>query len=247
MYSIDIWLYTLVSVILVSLVSLIGIFTLTLKEKRFRELLHYFVAFSVGALFGDAFIHLIPEAYETYEPITTSLGIIAGILIFFLVEKVIHWRHCHEEKHVHAFAYVNLIGDALHNFIDGIVIATSFIVSVPAGIATTVAVVVHEIPQEIGDFAILLKAGMTKFQALKFNFLSALAAIVGAVLTLAFATDYLTQYLVPLAIGSFIYLAGSDLVPQLHEESTDLKHTLLHIACMALGVAIMLAVKLYFG
>lgn len=262
MSSFEVWIFTLGSVLVISLISLVGVFLLGLKEKQLSSILTLLVAFSIGALFGDAFIHLLPEAFEKFDSTLTSISVLVGVFAFFILERFIHWHHCHDTHvcsvdckaeceahfhHVHVFGYVNLVGEAVHNFVDGIVIATSFIVSVPVGVATTIAVIFHEIPQEIGDFAVLLKAGFSKIDALKFNFLSALFAVVGAVATLIFATGQLTQFLVPFAAGSFIYLAGSDLVPHLREDKKhSLKTTILHVACMALGSLVMLGLKLYF-
>lgn len=219
-----IWLYTLISVFIVSLVSLVGVFTLSLKKEKLYKILIYFVSLSAGTLMGDAFIHLIPEAYkETQSSTIVSISILAGIFLFFILEKVLHWRHCHEEPcvdHPHPFSYVILTGDAFHNFIDGLIIAASFIVSIPIGIATATAVIFHEIPHEIGNFASLLYGGFAIKKALLYNFISALAAILGAILVLSINTNLnLTNFLIPFAAGGFIYIAGTDLIPELHKHN----------------------------
>ncbi|PIP28118.1 MAG: ZIP family metal transporter [Candidatus Moranbacteria bacterium CG23_combo_of_CG06-09_8_20_14_all_35_22] len=217
------WIYTIVSVFIISLISLVGVFALSIDQKKLYKVLIYLVSFSAGTLMGDAFLHLIPEAFENSQnTIEISFSILGGILIFFLIEKIIRWRHCHEEpceQHPHPFSYVILIGDSIHNFIDGMIIATSFLVSVPLGIATTTAVIFHEIPQEIGDFASLIYAGFSRAKALFFNFLTALTAILGAIVILAINlnTADLTAFLVPFAAGGFIYIAGTDLIPELHK------------------------------
>src|SRR3989344_3393481 len=158
--------YILISVLAVSLISFIGVFTLGLNVKRMRKVLIYLVSLSAGTLLGDAFLHLLPEISEEGFAVSSSLLVLGGIGLFFVLEKIIHWRHCHgnvtEEKHIHPFAYVNLVGDAFHNFIDGIIIASSYFVSVPVGVATTIAVATHEIPQEIGDFGVLIHGGFSK-------------------------------------------------------------------------------------
>ena len=177
-----VWIYTLASVFIISLISLIGIFTLSIKIKRLNEALLYMVSFSAGALFGDAFIHLLPETVEEYGfGIKTSLFVILGITFSFVVEKFIHWHHCHDlecKEHSHQpFVYMNLFGDGVHNFIDGLIIGASYLVSIPVGIATTVAVVLHEIPQEIGDFGVLVHGGFSKAKALFYNFLIGLTKL----------------------------------------------------------------------
>src|SRR3989344_1612613 len=217
--------YALTSVFIVSLISFIGLVTLAINARRLKGILIYLISFSAGALFGDAFIHLLPEAVAKHGfSLSISLSILGGILLFFMLEKVVHWQHCHlpiTSEHVHPFAYMNLIGDGLHNFIDGIIIAASYTVSVPAGIATTLAVILHEIPQEIGDFGVLLHGGFTRAQALWVNFLSALTAVVGAIV--AFwaigIVEQIEAIVVPIAVGGFIYIAGSDLIPELHKET----------------------------
>ncbi|MDP4007559.1 MAG: ZIP family metal transporter [Candidatus Peregrinibacteria bacterium] len=236
--SSNIWLYSIVSVSIVSLISLVGLFTLSIKVKHLQRVLMFFVSFAAGALLGDAFLHLIPEASAEFGfGLSTSISILAGIVIFFVIERFIHFQHCHHieeiqncdsshhEPHVHVFAKMNLIGDSVHNFIDGMVIAASFIVSKEVGIATTLAVVLHEIPQEIGDFAVLIHGGFTRTRALVMNFITALFAVLGAVLTLVLSERIggVEEYLVPIAAGGFIYIACSDLIPELHKESSRVK------------------------
>jgi zinc and cadmium transporter len=247
----QIWLYSILSVLLVSLISFVGILTLSLKAKNLKTILIYLISFSAGALLGDAFIHLIPEAAEKSGfTLNLSAYILAGIAIFFILEKVINWQHCHrhvlEEGHIHPFAYTNLVGDGLHNFLDGIIIAASFLISIPAGIATTLAVILHEIPQEIGDFGVLLHAGFTKSKALLLNFASALVAILGAVITFVFANqiENIELILVPIAAGGFIYIASSDLIPELHKDSDKLSKSLLQLIAFLLGIAVMAALLL---
>ncbi len=240
-----VWIYALLSVIVVSLVSLIGLFTLSLSDKKLDKILIYFVSFSVGALFGDVFIHLIPEIAESGFTINSSLYILFGILFSFIVEKFFQWRHCHNpltKEHVHTFAKMNLVGDMLHNFIDGLIIGVSYLVSVPVGIASTIAIVFHEIPQEIGDFGVLLKGGFSKFKALVMNFVTALTAVLGAVVALLLSSKIggMVDFLIPFAAGSFIYIAGSDLIPELHKEDAhDEKKALLQMIMFVLGIIVM--------
>jgi len=244
-----VWAYTILSVILVSLVSLVGVITLTLKDKTFKKIIIYLVSFSAGALFGGAFIHLLPEAFEKSSSLYVSSGVLAGIVTFFVIERFIHWRHCHLEttkQHVHPVGFLNLFGDGVHNFIDGLIIAAAYIISIPIGIITTIAVLLHEIPQEIGDFGILVHAGFSKKRALFFNFLSAIAAIVGAVVGLAIGaySQNITLFMIPFAAGGFIYIAGSDLIPELHRDvcvSPLISRTIWQFAAFLLGIAIMFA------
>ena len=244
----QIWLYSLISVFVVSLISLIGILTLSVNIKKLRYVLIYLISFSAGTLLGDAFIHLLPEAIENFGlTLNISLSILSGIILFFILEKIIHWQHCHgtitENHHIHPFAYMNLVGDALHNFLDGIIIAASYLISVPAGVATTLAVIFHEIPQEIGDFGVLIHGGFSKSKALAVNFLSALFAVLGAILTLWLGSTIqnLESILVPLAIGGFIYIASSDLIPQLHKHADTIGKSLLQLLTFILGIAVMVA------
>lgn len=242
-----IWFYSLVSVIIVSFVSIIGVFFLSLNEKRLKKILIYFVSFSAGALFGDVFIHLLPEAVETTGfDLNLSLSVLTGIGVSFLIEKIICWRHCHmpiTDNHVHRFAYMNLFGDIFHNFIDGLTIAISYLVSIPVGVATTVAVILHEIPQEIGDFGVLLHGGFSKWKAIGYNFLTATTAIAGALagLALSFYVENLTFFLIPFAAGNFIYIAGSDLIPELHKEIRFTKG-ILQLLFFILGIGIMIGI-----
>ena len=242
----NIWLYTIISVLIISLISLVGVLALSVDQKKLYKVLIYLVSFSAGTLMGDAFLHLIPEAFESLEgdsAMKISFSILAGILIFFLIEKIVHWRHCHKEpcaEHPHPFSYVILFGDAIHNFIDGMIIATSFLVSIPVGIATTTAVIFHEIPQEIGDFASLVYAGFSRGKALFFNFITALTAVLGAVLILAINlnTANLTAFLVPFAAGGFIYIAGTDLIPELHKHRS-FKSSFWQTLAFILGISLM--------
>ena len=243
-----VWLNSLVSVFIVSILSLVGIFTLAVKKDNLEKVLLFFVSFSAGALFGGAFFHLLPEAVEQNGfVVEISLYLILGILVFFVLEKFIYWRHCHiptSKTHPHPVAFMNVIGDGLHNLIDGMIIAGSYLVSFPLGMATTIAVILHEIPQEIGDFGVLLHAGLSRTKALFFNFLSALMAVVGVVISLLIGAnlDGYLLFLLPVTAGGFIYIAGSDLIPELHKESRVSK-SLTQFAFIVLGVLVMAGMK----
>lgn len=246
---------SLASVILVSLISLIGLASISIKEEKLRKILIYLVSFSAGALLADAFIHLLPEAVkETGFTLKISIYILLGIGISFVIEKIIHWHHCHhthsaeclethhKQMQTQPFAKMNLIGDSVHNFIDGLIIGGSYLVSIPVGLASTLAVILHEIPQEIGDFGILLHGGYTRKRALFLNFITALTAIIGAIIAIAVnqIIPHLTEFLIPFAAGSFIYIAGSDLVPELHKE-TNAKKSIIQLLFSILGVLIMIS------
>ncbi len=241
----EIWLYTLGSVLLVSLLSLVGVFTLSLKMEKLQKILIYMISFAAGALLGDAFIHLLPEIFaECGFGIEISLYILAGVAASFVMEKIIHWRHCHHptcQDHPHPYAKMNLFGDLVHNLIDGIIIGASYLVSIPVGIATTLAVVFHEIPQEIGDFGILIHGGYSRKKALLLNFLIALSAVLGAIATLLIGAHLtnITHFLIPFAAGTFIYIATADLIPELHKE-VAIRRSLLQFFWFLLGICVML-------
>ena len=239
-------IYSLISVILVSLISFIGLVTLSINIKRLKKILLLLVSFSAGALLGDAFIHLLPEIIEEYGfTLNVSLYTIVGLLIFFVIEKFIYWRHCHvptSKEHPHPFAIVNLIGDGLHNFIDGLVIGASYLISIPVGIATTLAVILHEIPQEIGDFGVLVHGGFSINKALFYNFLSAIIAILGTIFSLYFSSFFenYNLFLIPLTAGGFIYIAASDLIPELHKE-VKISKSVMQLLGLICGVIIMIS------
>ena len=241
--------YSLASVIIVSLISLVGIFALSMNEKLLRKYLYLLVSLAVGALLGGAFIHLIPESFKQIDNSTqVSLEIIGGILFFFILEKFLHWHHHHgdacentKEGHIYPVGRMILIADGVHNFIDGIVIGAAYLVSIEAGVAATIAIILHEIPQEISDFGVLIHAGYTRARALWVNFLSALTAVLGtlAVLLSGSASENITVWLPPIAAGGFIYIAMSDLIPEMHKNKST-KESILQIITVLIGIGIML-------
>ncbi|HAQ02643.1 hypothetical protein A2467_00500 [Candidatus Nomurabacteria bacterium RIFOXYC2_FULL_36_8] len=243
------YLYAFISVLVVSLVSLVGVFSLSLKEEVLRKYINFFISLAIGALLGDAFIHIIPEAFNgNLGSNLSSILVIAGILLFFVIEKFIHWHHHGEDKdeeHIHPVGKLVLFTDGFHNLIDGAIIGASFLVSPHVGIATTIAVVLHEIPQEIGDFAVLIHAGYTKKRALWLNFLSALASILGLMIVFIFGNivDGVASIFIPIAAGGFIYIAVADLIPELHK-TKDIKHSIIQLCIIMLGVFSMLALLL---
>jgi len=244
----EIWFYSLLSVLLVSCISLIGLFTLSLKEEKLKKILLYLVSFSVGGLLGDAFIHILPEAIELNNKLSLAFYILFGIIISFVVEKFVQWRHCHiptSRQHPHPFALMNLIGDSVHNFIDGLIIGASYLTSLQVGVATTIAVILHEIPQEIGDFGVLIHGGFKRRKAIFLNFVTALTAVLGTMISLIIGSYVinLNGFLMPFAIGSFVYIASSDLIPELHKETKPIK-SFIQLIILVAGIGTMLLLLL---
>lgn len=250
----------LAGVFAVSLISFVGVFTLGLRQSLLNNILFGAVAFAAGTLISAAFFDLIPEALAAGEEAgigntQVRLFIIAGILVFFSIERFISWHHHHHmeakgeaHREVHAFTYLNLIGDGVHNFLDGTIIAASFVTDIPLGIATTIAIALHEIPQEIGDFGLLIYGGFSKAKALLFNFVSALMAVVGGVVGYVFLSQlgHLTIFLLAFAAGGFIYIATADLIPELHKESGIWK-SITQFALMVSGIALIFGIISVFG
>lgn len=252
------WMYALGAVLIVSLVSFAGLLTLALRESILKRLIFVLVGLAVGALFGDALVHLIPEALESgMGKVAVSIAVMSGIILFFALEKFLYWHHCHGEheescdtlaERDHAPKHLGsliLTADFIHNIVDGIIIGASFLLSVEVGIATTVAVVLHEIPQEIADFGLLIHAGWSRGKALLWNFFSALSAFLGvaAVLLLGAGAENLVPIAAAFTAGAFIYIAGSDLVPELHR-TEGFGRTVIQILAVALGFSLMLLLVL---
>ena len=243
----EVWISTLVSTIAVSAIAGIGILFFIVNYKFLKKIMFLLVSFAVGALLGNVFFHLLPEVFEEHHSQTLyGIVLLSGLLAFFVTERVFHWHHHHQlddeqdGHHVHSFGYVSLFADALHNFTDGVLIAAAWMTGPEIGMATTLAVMLHEIPQEISDFSILVHAGFTKRKALMFNLLSALTAVVGAVVTLLVgqAAEHITSYILPFAAGGFIYLACSDLIPELNKQ--PFKTLLIQLLAIAAGAALMI-------
>jgi len=230
------FIYALLATVIVSLMSFVGVLTLVLNRPLLEKLVMVLLSFAAGALIGSAFFHLLPESLEEGGPV--FFMVIMGIIVFFIIETYLHWYHCHAghiHKHGHKhkcpikpMGYLNLFGDGVHNFVDGMIVASAFMVDLRLGAITTLAVIFHEIPQELGDFGVLIYSGFTRGKALFFNFLSALTAVLGVVATYAFAANVegVTPYLVPFAAGGFLYIAMTDLMAELKEEENISKVTL---------------------
>jgi zinc and cadmium transporter len=231
------------------LIGLVGIFSLILSKKSLNKILLFLVAFSVGSLLGGAFFHLIPEAFEELKAIKTIVLIFIGIIAFYLIEKLLHWHHCHknEECEVHPYTHLVLYGDSIHNFIDGLIMAGSFIIGIPFGILTSLLIILHELPQEMGDFAVLVHGGFTKRKAIFYNFIAQLTAVLGGVLGFFFLNlkNY-AVYLLPFAAGGFIYIAIMDLIPEVFKQKHIVK-IIKNLLAIILGLLVLISSKLLIG
>ncbi len=240
----------LAAVAAVSLLSVVGAVVL-LRRGWVHKLLPLLIALAAGALLGDTFLHLLPHAIADAGGVMNAniaYGVLAGLIGFFLIEGVLHWHHHGEDLHdhgpegVHSFGWMNLIGDGLHNLIDGMLIAAAWLVSPEAGIATTIAVALHEIPQEFGDLGVLIHAGFSPRKAIFFNLMSALTAVLGALFVLATAGDHgIAQFLVPVAAGGFLYIACADLVPEMRKRAKGMQ-LVSTMAALLFGLALMVGV-----
>ena len=242
----SVWTETLISVGIVSLVSLVGVIIISFSDeesvkKPNNTLLRLLVALAIGALLGDLLIHLLTEIYQEIG-VRSSLYVAGGFIVFFLLEKVLHWRHEHnakQENRIEPFGVMNLVADGVHNLVDGALIAASYLVSFPVGLATTIAVILHEIPQELGDYGILRMAGFSKRASLMFNFASGLLAIIGAVIVLFGGINIETGGPLILAFtsGGFIYLLFL-LIRKLDDEMA-FRHTFTTVLMIVVGIALM--------
>jgi len=203
----------------VSLLGFAGVFSLSLRESQLKKAIFILTSFSIGGLLGGAFFHLLPEAVEALPVDAAMLGALGGFLVFLLIETYFHWHQC-SECDVHPYSYLMLIGDAIHNMIDGLVISGSFLVSVPFGIVTTVVIFGHEFPQQLGLFGVLVHGGMERKKAIMYSYLSQATVIAGGIIGyfLSSSVESLSSLLLPFAAGGFIYIAASDLVPEMHKE-----------------------------
>ena len=240
--------YIILTTFAIALIAFIGVFALAMKEQLLNKILIILVSLSAGALMGGAFLHLLPESIEKSGNADILLFVLVGFVLFFIIEKVLHWRHCHKGKcDVHTFHYMNLIGDSVHNFIDGLIISASFIISIPLGFTTTIAIAAHEIPQEIGDFGVLIYGGFEKKKAIVLNFIVALTVVAGGVVGyfISKSIEQVAVYLLPFAAGGFIYIAATDLVPEIKKE-LDIKKSMATIFVFICGILIMWLVKFVF-
>ena len=232
---------------LVSITSMSGLFALWIEPERLQRIIPYLVALAVGVLLGDAFIHLIPDAVKRQGSISTvCLTTLLGMFLFFVLEKLVRWRHDHhinipgQQNDIRPIAKMNLMGDTVHNFVDGILIGGSFLVDPVLGFTTTLAIIAHEIPQEIGDVGALVYGGYSPAKAVLYNFYCSLTVVAGVVFALFFSqlAESSLIFLLPIAAGGFIYIAATDMIPALHEHST-ITNLLGQTAIFGLGIGFM--------
>jgi zinc and cadmium transporter len=236
----------ILSCFLITLCVFIAILLLSFNKKTLHKITIFLVSLSAGALMGGAFLHLLPEASHNIEINHIYYLVLIAFSFFFFMEKILYWRNCHKEKcKVHPFAYMNLLGDTLHNFIDGLVIASAFIIDYKLGITTTLAIALHEIPQEIGDFGVLIHAGINKAKALFLNYLVALTVVLGGIVGyfISFRLEFIIPYLLPFAAGGFIYISASDLMPEIRQE-TNKKKSIISFLIFLFGILLMFSIKL---
>ncbi|MCK9577986.1 ZIP family metal transporter [bacterium] len=236
-------------IIFVASLSFLGFLFFKLKQDALKKLLLVLVSFSAGALIGDVFFHLLPEVIEENpDNMWVWVSVILGLIVFFILEKIIHWRHCHiptSKDHPHEFGIMNLIGDALHNFLDGLIIVGAFLIDFNLGIATILAVIAHEVPQKIGDFGILVYAGYSRLKAMILNFIFSLISILGGFLALFWINNELIlSLLASFTAGSFVYIAVADLIPEIKKE-TSTKYSFIQLFSIIIGIIMMYLLKVF--
>ncbi len=243
--------WAILSVLVVSMISLLGVIFISLKRKLLEGVITYSLAFSSGVLLGSAFLQLLPESVDLIGSSAFPL-VLGGMVTFFCLEKLMHWHH-HVEGDDHQdeskpVAYLTLMGDAIHNFTDGAVIGAAYLVSIPLGVTTTLAVIAHEIPHELSDFLILIHGGFSNRRALKYNFLSATTAIVGTLLVLFMSaqSESIERYLVPFATGNFIYIAASDLIPELLKKRKGYS-SIIQVLLLLAGIFLVTLIARFMG
>jgi zinc and cadmium transporter len=242
------FLWILVGGVLMSAIALVGSVTLVLREATLQRILLPLVSFAAGSLVGGALFHMIPASLLTMPVMTAFFWVAVGFLLFFGLEQFLHWHHCHR-----AFAecrrpltYLILIGDGLHNFLGGMAIAGVFVMDTRLGIAAWIAAAAHEVPQELGDFGVLVHGGWKKRSALLFNLLSGLTFLVGGLVAYAASLQVDVRWLVPLAAGNFLYIGASDLVPEVNKAHT-VSTSVLHFVVFAAGLALLYALAVVGG
>lgn len=245
----NVFTWILVSTILMSLIAWVGALTLFLRDELVDELLLSLVALAAGGLIGGAFLHLLPQAIAEFgqtDTLPLFILVIVGFCLFYVLEQFLHWHHHHAATHEHEpVTYLVLIADSAHNFIDGLVIASAYVVAIPVGIVTTLAVGLHEIPQEIGDFGVLVYGGFDRRRALVLNFLSQSTVILGGIVGffLSGIIADVPTLLLPFAAGNFIYIASSDLIPEIKGDHS-VKRSIQYFFVFLGGIVLMLAIRL---
>ena len=229
-----------------SAIALVGSAALLLQERVLRRLLLPLVAFAAGALLGGAFFHMLPASAARLPSATVQYGLVAaGFAVFFALEQFLHWHHCHRDALgcKKPLTYLILIGDAVHNLLGGLAIGGIFLLDIRLGVLAWLAAAAHEVPQELGDFAVLLHGGWTKGQALRWNFVSGLTFLLGGLVAFGAGQRVDVTWLVPFAAGNFIYIGASDLIPEVKGQASFTASTI-HFAAFLLGLALLLGVRL---
>lgn len=243
----SIFWWILISTTGISLMSLAGVLVLFFKDDFLQKIILRLVAFSAGSLIGGAFLHMIPESLnELNNNSLVFIWVIIGFSIFFLLEQFIHWHHCHtlecqHKEYTKPTAYLILMADGLHNFIDGLAIAGAFLFDVRIGLITALVVATHEIPQELGDFGVLINSGWKKSRALLFNLISGLTAVLGGLAVYFIAQDIQVDFLLPLSAGGFIYIASSDLIPEVKHHA-KMSTNVANFSAFIFGILLIVAV-----
>lgn len=231
------------------LMALVGAVTFIFSSNLLKKITFILIAFSAGTLLGGGLLHLLPEALDMLDVMAVFLTAIIGFSLFFLVEKFLHWHHCHdeEEKCPHPFTYLILFGDGIHNLLDGLAIAAAFLIDIRLGIITTLVIISHELPQELGNFAILIHGGIEKKKALLYNFLAQLTSVLGGILGFYLAEIFnFKPYMLAFTAGGFIYIAASDLIPEIKKEGHLGKSIITYLLFLA-GIVFMILIKFLMG
>lgn len=241
----DVLFLIILALVLNSMIGLIGIFSLFIRRKDLEKIIFPLVSFAAGTLFAGGMYHLFAESIEEIGVLLSINWFIFGFILFFVLERLLKWHHCHKLKcEIHPFSYLIFIGDAIHNIVDGLIIATTFLIDIKLGILTTFLIITHEVPQELGNFATAIYGGMRKNKAIIFTFLSQLTCIIGGLLGYYFLSKEMLLPLLPFAAGGFIYIAASDLLPELHKE-LNIKKSIISFILFSVGLAFIVVMKLF--
>lgn len=235
--TVTVFLWIVLGGVAMSAIALVGSVTLVLRESTLQKVLLPLVAFAAGSMIGGALFHMLPASLVSLSPQTTFAWAAAGFALFFALEQFLHWHHCHRASAQcrKPLTYLVLVGDGLHNFLGGLAIAGVFLVDIRLGIAAWLAAAAHEVPQELGDFAVLIHGGWKKRSALLFNLLSGSTFLVGGLVAYAASKHFEVGWLVPLAAGNFLYIGASDLVPEVNK-GHSLGTSVVHFACFLAGL-----------